>query len=118
MAWLNGQAPETLFITATSLAELLLGLETLPAGRRRTSIEAAVLGVINRFFGSRVLPFDQEAARAYAERVGTARSAGRAIAIADGQIAAVAAVKRFSVATRDTTPLIAAGVNVINPWLV
>ena len=36
--------------------------------------------------------------------------------MADGQIAAIAAVHRFTVARRDTAPFEAAGVPVINPW--
>ena len=38
------------------------------------------------------------------------------ISVADAQIAAIATVHGFTVATRDTSPFIAAGVRVINPW--
>jgi predicted nucleic acid-binding protein len=41
---------------------------------------------------------------------------GRPILIADGQIAAIAAVHGYTVATRDTGPFEAAGVPVVNPW--
>lgn len=34
----------------------------------------------------------------------------------DGYIAAIAAVNGFPVATRDTSPIEAAGVKVFNPW--
>jgi predicted nucleic acid-binding protein len=44
------------------------------------------------------------------------RAAGYAIAVADGQIAAIAAAHGFSVATRDTAPFVAAGIPVIDPW--
>jgi len=36
--------------------------------------------------------------------------------MADGFIAAIALTHRMTVATRDTTPFVAAGVTVINPW--
>jgi len=36
--------------------------------------------------------------------------------VADGEIAAIAAVHGFAVATRDTAPFVAAGVTVLNPW--
>jgi predicted nucleic acid-binding protein len=42
--------------------------------------------------------------------------AGRAISVADGQIAAIAAVHGFTVATRDANPFVAAGVPIIDPW--
>ena len=53
---------------------------------------------------------------AYAEPMAKAKSAGLAIAAAGGYIASIAATNRFSVATRDVSPVRAAGVNVINPW--
>jgi predicted nucleic acid-binding protein len=36
--------------------------------------------------------------------------------MADGQIAAIASVHGFTVATRDTAAFVAAGVPVVNPW--
>jgi predicted nucleic acid-binding protein len=39
-----------------------------------------------------------------------------AVETADAFIAAVALANGFAVATRDTSPFEAAGVNVINPW--
>jgi hypothetical protein len=36
--------------------------------------------------------------------------------MADCQVAAIASVHGFAVATRDTAPFLAAGVPVINPW--
>lgn len=52
------------------------------------------------------------AAIAYAPIVSLARKGGRLISVADGQIAAIAAVHGLTVATRDTAPFIAAGVPV------
>lgn len=65
-------------------------------------------------FGERIVPFDLGAAKAYAEIVGRARRRGHAISVADAQIAAIAAARRFSVATRDEAPFDAAGVPVIH----
>ncbi len=41
---------------------------------------------------------------------------GHPFAVADAQIAVIAASRQFSVATRDEAPFQAAGVPVINPW--
>jgi predicted nucleic acid-binding protein len=67
-------------------------------------------------FDSRILPFDAKAGRIYAALRARARAAGRAIATADGYIAAIAAAHNLIVATRDTAPFEAAGLSVINPW--
>jgi len=115
-AWLDRQDIETLYLTTINLAELLLGVESLPLSRRRSAVEAKLSQIINLFAGSRILPFDATAARLLAVLVTRASSAGHTISFADGQIAAIAAAHGFSVATRDTAPFVAAGVPVINPW--
>src|SRR3546814_6539608 len=66
-------------------------------------------------FGDRVLAFDTDAARHYAELAVTARAAGRGFPTPDGYIAAIATARGFTVATRDVVPFQAAGLNVINP---
>ena len=116
LAWLDRQAPETLYLTTISLAELLVGIEILPDGRRKRGLAAALSELIARLFGARVLPFDEAAAKAYAPLIGRARAAGHMISTADGHIAAIAAARGFIVATRDTEPFVVAGLPVINPW--
>ena len=116
--WLDEQIAETLYLTSISLSELLLGIEVLPDGKRKVGLATALSELLTTLFGARVLPFDQHAATMYAGLVSRARAAGHAISMADGQIAAIAAVHGFTVATRDTGPLVAAGVPVVNPWEV
>ena len=115
-SWLNKQSAHELFLTATSLAELRLGIEILPPGKRRAFLAGVLERILERIFADRVLAFDANAARAYGEIVSRARLKGRAIGTADGQIAAIAQVHGFRVATRDTGPFEAAGVAVMNPW--
>src|ERR1700761_2196900 len=114
--WLAGQIAATLYLTSISLSELLLGVELLPEGKRKVGLTAALGELLTTLFGNRILPFDQQAAAMYALRVSRARAAGQAISMADGQIAAIAAVHGFTVATRDVAPFVAAGVPVVNPW--
>ncbi|MBI2779559.1 MAG: type II toxin-antitoxin system VapC family toxin [Gammaproteobacteria bacterium] len=115
-AWLDQQAAETLYLTAINLSELLVGIEILPDGKRKEGLGAALAELVARLFGSRILSFDQQAAMAYAPLINRARIGGRIISVADGQIAAIAAVHGFAVATRDTEPFVAVGVTAINPW--
>lgn len=115
-AWLDRQTAETLYLTATSLSELLVGIEMLPDGKRKEGLDTALRKLMERLFGARILSFDQQAAIAYALIVGRAKTNGRLISVADGQIAAIASVNEFIIATRDTAPFVAAGVPVVNPW--
>jgi predicted nucleic acid-binding protein len=114
--WLDRQEAETLYVTATSLSELLAGIELVPAGRRRTNLALLLTRLMEKLFGPRILPFDQAAAVAYASVVGRTRAAGYTISVADAQIAAIARVTGFTVATRDLAPFSAAKTPIVNPW--
>jgi hypothetical protein len=104
-SWLNDQAAETLYLSSVTVAELLIGIAALPA----------VDGLLE-LFRDRVLPFDTDAVRRYAELAVTAKLGDRGFPTPDGYIAAIAASRDFIVASRDTAPYEAAGVSVINPW--
>ncbi len=114
--WIDAQSLETLYLSAITVAELRFGVANLPVGKRRDKLQTSLENQILPLFSGRVRPFDMHCTTTYAELMARAKSAGLAIAAADGYIAAIAAANRFSVATRDINPFQAAGVNVINPW--
>jgi predicted nucleic acid-binding protein len=114
--WLAGQDPSSVFTTTITQAEILFGVETLPAGRRRMRLLAAVEKIFAEEFEGRILPFDEDAARAFAEIVATRGRAGRPITQFDAMIAAIARSHRATVATRNTADFQNCGVDVINPW--
>jgi len=114
-AWLNDQAPGTLYLSSVTLAELLFGVAALPTGKRKDLLGQAVDGLMG-LFKDRVLPFDIDAARCYADLAVKAKTSGRGLPTPDGYIAAIAASRGFIVASRDTAPFAAAGVSVLDPW--
>lgn len=114
-AWLNQQSAETLYLSSVSLAELLFGIAALPNGKRKDMLSEALDGVMELFKG-RILSFDADAARKYADLAVSARTAGRGFPVPDGYIAAIAVSQGYQVASRDMAPFEAAKVNVINPW--
>jgi toxin FitB len=116
-AWLNDQAAETLYLSSITVAKLLFGIRALPAGDRKEMLAQAFDGLIY-LFRDRVLPFDLDAARRYAELAVKAKVAGREFPSPDGYIAAIATSRGFIVASRDIGPYKAANVTVINPWKV
>lgn len=115
--WLNDQAAATLFVTSTSLAELYVGVEMLPPGRRKTDMAAELGELLALLFDSRILSFTAEAARAYATIVASAKVQGFNVSMPDAQIASIATIEGFAVATRDEKPFRAMGLTTINPWL-
>jgi len=113
--WLNAQAAETLYLSSITLAELMFGISALPTGRRKAALSQTLEGLLN-LFDDRVLAFDTDAARHYAELAVAARAAGKGFPTPDGYIGAIAKARGFSVATRDVAPFQAAGIKIINPW--
>lgn len=116
LAWLDRQAPETLYFTTVNLAELLAGIEALPQGRRRTELYRALTTQIMPLFKGRILAFDEKAAEAFALINAGAKAAGNPISFADGAIAAIASAHGFLLATRNVRDFRGIGVEVINPW--
>lgn len=116
--WIDAQALETLYLSAIAVAELRAGIALMPAGKRRDGLHENLEKRLLPMFANRVLPFDMACTKAYAELLAKSRDAGLAVETADAFIAAVALANGFAVATRDTTPFEAAGLNVINPWEV
>ncbi|MDR2348765.1 MAG: PIN domain-containing protein, partial [Bifidobacteriaceae bacterium] len=102
-------------LASITLSEILFGIGILPAGSRKDRLARALDGLLAMFAG-RVLPFDQDAARRYAELAVAGRAAGRPLTTADGIIAATAAARGFAVATRNTRHFKHTGVRLIDPW--
>ncbi|MDM0113984.1 type II toxin-antitoxin system VapC family toxin [Variovorax sp. J22R133] len=114
--WIDAQPLETLFLSAITVAELRAGVALLPAGKRRSGLQQNLEKQVLPLFAGRVLPFDLACTPAFAALMAKSRAMGRAIATADGCIAAIAVANGFTVASRDTAPFEAAGAAVINPW--
>ena len=114
-AWLNKQSAETLYLSSVTLAELLFGIASIPNGKRKDMLSESLDGLM-LLFKNRILPFNTDAARKYAELAMVARTAGRGFPTPDGFIAAIAASKGYQVASRDMAPFEAANLDVINPW--
>ena len=115
LAWLDRQAPETLFLTTITLAELQAGIEILPVGKRRTALQEVTTEVIAQF-EARVLPFDQECALAFGRVFAGTQAMGNPIHFGDCAIAAIAFRNGFTLATRNVRDYKGAGIELINPW--
>ena len=115
LAWLDAQAAETLFLSSITVAELLFGIGALPQGKRKDMLAARIDGLLDQFVG-RILPFDIEAARRYADLAVKARAAGTGFPTPDGYIAGIAAAHGFAVASRDVSAFTVPGLTVIDPW--
>lgn len=116
ISWLDSLAAAEVATTAITAAELLYGVARLPGGRRKTTLKAAVDGLLSDDFQGRVLAFDEPAARRYADIVTARERLGRPIGAADAQIAAICQTIDATLATRNTEDFDEAGIDLINPW--
>lgn len=114
--WLNTQDSNQLFITTVTLAEIGYGLRVLPEGQRRWHLHSRFEQFIAQAFEERVLDFTASAARAYAEIMGHRKEAGHPMSLPDGQIASIAHVHGFAVATRNIKDFEDCGIELINPF--
>ena len=105
LTWIDAQIIETLYLSTISLAELRFGIAALTPGKRRDTLHTSLEQRILPLFAGRILPFDAAASEAYSVLRARARTQGKAIAPADGYIAATATSHGLIVATRNTGPL-------------
>jgi toxin FitB len=117
LAWFAAQASQSLFVSAVTEAEMLLGARQLPAGKRRSALEAALHAMFAEDFAGRILPFDSGAAQVYADVVAARRAAGRPISQFDAQITAIARHHGTRIATRNVGDFEGCAVDVVNPWM-
>lgn len=116
LRWFSQQHADALFVSAITQAEMLYGAALLPRGRRRAQLEQALQAMFDEEFARRVLPFDGQAAVAYAALAATRRSTGKPISQFDAQIAAIALTHRATLVTRNVDDFNGCGLTVVNPW--
>ena len=114
--WIVRQPSDELFTAAVCQAEILSGLAIMPSGRRRADLEEAARSMFADDFAGRVLPFDTEAADAYAEIFAGRRKAGQPSGTIDLMLAAIARVRGASVVARNVADFEGVGVAIVNPW--
>jgi predicted nucleic acid-binding protein len=116
LRWFAEQPPASVFTTAITQAEMLYGLESLPVGRRRSTLERAIEKMFTEEFPGRILPFDEDAARIFGKIVAEKDARGRPISQFDAMIAAIARSRRAAVATRNVAHFEDCGVRIVDPW--
>ncbi len=114
--WINNQNSLFLFVSTISIAEINYSLRIMPDGQRKTVLAERFTFFIKKAFEQRILVFDESAAVQYAEVMGHRKETGRPMSVPDGQIAAIARVNDFQIATRNVRDFEDCGVIVINPF--
>lgn len=114
--WFSVQPDDSLFVSAVTQAEMVLGARLLPAGKRRSALAHNIGAMFEEDFAGRILPFDSAAVASYVDIVSTRRAIGRPISQFDAQIAAIAQSRKLRLATRNTQDFDNCGLTLVDPW--
>jgi predicted nucleic acid-binding protein len=111
-SWFKKFQPDC-FLSAVTVAEIELGIELLPAGRRKQRL-AEAFSCFFPEFNDRVLPFDLHVARRWAKLASELERLGRKTPVQDSMIEATAIEWNLAVATRNERDFVQAAT--LNPW--
>ncbi|MEZ0367309.1 type II toxin-antitoxin system VapC family toxin [Mycobacterium sp. pUA109] len=113
--WLDHQPAESIWTTSVTVFEIRTGIE-LFAPSRRQRLDGLFSRLLDEDLDGRVQSFDLTAAIVAGTIAADRQRSGRAVEIRDVQIAAIAASRHATVATRNTRHFEGTGVEVVNPW--
>jgi len=116
-AWLDEQPSVSIWTTSVTILEIESGLETMPAGKRRSSLSIDFEKLLDKL-EHRIAAFDEQAARVAAELIGMRQKKGRVVEIRDTMIAGIVISRHATLATRNTSHFDDIGATVVNPWTV
>jgi predicted nucleic acid-binding protein len=114
--WMEARPAAGLFTTAITLGEMLYGVELVASGKRRVALQQAMETMFEDKFAGRILTFDQDAARAFADISAACRRLGRPISEMDAQVGGIARSRGAAIATRNVRDFQDCGVELIDPW--
>ncbi len=102
-------------ICAPSLGEIAFGVARLPAGHRRSGLEAD-LSEFRIRYAERTLPLTAASAMIYGDIMVDALKEKHNMNVVDGQIAAIAVENDLLLATRNTKDFRFSNLVLVNPW--
>ena len=115
LAWLDGYAIETLFLTTITIAEIRFGIALLPGGRRRISLRHALERIEAEFEG-RILGFSIAAAHLYGDLSAVRKLKGHSMETRNAMIAATCLAHGAALATRNTKDFEGLDLTLVNPF--
>lgn len=114
VAWLRDHEPD-LYLSTITVGELRRGIESLPAGKRKTALQSWFTGLCKRMEG-RILSFNTSTAHIWGQKMAAWDKKGTPIPSLDSQIAATAYRHNLTVVTRNVSDFKNTGVKLFNPF--
>ena len=114
-SWITREIGSDLRLSATTVTEIVYGLERLPPGQRRRGLEEQ-WHVLEQQWRQRILDITPEIAHIAGRCMAEKETSGRRLTLADAQIAGTALVHDAVLATRNTKDFDDLGIRLVNPW--
>jgi predicted nucleic acid-binding protein len=114
--WLAEADEDRLYLSVATLAEVRMGVEALPEGRRRQRLSAWLEDDLPARFEGRILQVDAAVANVWGVLMARARAQGRTLGAMDAFFAATATVHQLTLLARNTRDFISTGIELLDPW--
>ena len=116
--FIGRQPLESLHVSTVTFAEIRFGIELVSDPVKRTDLLHWLDHQVRPMFDHRVIPVDENVMFRWRMLVEEGRKRGHTFSQPDLIIAASAQQFSLTVLTRDVSEFVAAGVDVLNPWIV
>ena len=113
---MDGQNPDTIWISSITLFEARYGIELLTSGRRREFLSDRLGELLRYALRNRIKYFDDVSAAEAAKLAAHRRATGRPVDMRDLFIAGIALVTRATIVTRNTRHFSDLEIPLLNPW--
>jgi toxin FitB len=118
MGWLSRVTEDEVYLSVVTLAEVRHGIERLPSGRRRRSLDEWLRTELAMRFEERIVLVDGAIADEWGRLVARREARGRTLQAMDGLIAATASVHGLTLVTRNEEDFRGSVGSILNPWVL
>jgi predicted nucleic acid-binding protein len=117
IAWLNGQDPDRLFLSAITIGEIQRGISRLPDSDRARQLQEWLNDELLISFDRRIIPLDTHVLQSWGILTAGLEKLGVKLPVADSLIAATAIALNCTIVARNVRDFDKTGVRVLNPWI-
>jgi len=116
ISWLARVDEDRVYISVISLAEIRLGVELLPAGRRRERLASWLAEELPVRFEERILDIDAQVAATWGVVMARGQKSGMTLGSMEAFVAATAETHDLTLATRNIKDFQRLGISLLDPW--